>query len=592
MAFATGIGLGYFVDFSINILTTVLSVLLFVVLVFIYLKIAFFTRHIIAYIAMVVCGLLVIGNAKNSFNNIPQSFHLKQFTVLKQLDETEKWDKYKIQNPSFGNGLLYVPSANKNLIVGAIYYSNIKANKNVKSSLPQRFVYHQYLRSKKLGFTAFAQKNDSIYLSENPVFGFRSLIASVQKSIAIKINVLLKDKEIKGLFSAILLGDKSNLDEETQSSFSNLGISHFLAVSGLHVGIIYILLSLLLGLKKFKRHKYMWFKIILVIVVIWFYALISGFSLSVSRAAFMFSCFLLARGFKRNGSSFNVLCFCAFVNLCFNPYVFLDVGFQLSYAAVASIVLLFPKMQALLSFKYKASNYLWDAICVTTCAQLGTMPIVIYTFGFFPAWFLFSNVWLSIFSFVLTISAFLFVPLSYIPTVNSYYANLVNCIYKGFIFGVDAMANLPYTKLPLFLDKWQLMALLLMLFSWFLWLFNKKSIKLYLGIFLSICLVALPQLNDNENQGLSIISEGKKRYYIYNDGNKKWLFPQYYTHTFDGGFVKNNADASLFQNKFRLPEGIRPIKYGELVILHIVKNNGTLKSTLINEETAPHYLSN
>lgn len=584
MAFAFGIGLAYYFDFSVYYLLLVLSILLVAVLICRYFKFAFATRHLFLMLGFTLCGFIVIQKAENRLDAIPESFELQNFKVLKLIEENEKWDKYSIQSKSYANGLLYLPSANNNLEVGASFSSNIKAYKNKESKLPQRFNYYQYLRSKKINYTAFAQKNNLIHLTKSPSFDFRYFIQKVQISIASKIDLLLEGKAIKGLFSAILLGDKSNLDEETQSSFSNLGISHFLAVSGLHVGIIYILLSLLLGLKKFKRHRFLWGKIVLVLSVIWFYALISGFSLSVSRAAFMFSCFLVGRGIKRDGNSFNILCFCAFVSLCFNPYVFTDVGFQLSYAAVASIVLLFPKMQALLSFKYKWLNFLWDAICVTCCAQLGTMPIIIYTFGFFPAWFLLSNIWLSIFSFILTISAFLFVPLAYIPYLSNAYVLLADGIYRAFLFGVNAISTLPFTKVFVFLEAKQLIILLLMLFAWFLWLFNKRNSILYFALISASFFMIIPNNSPNNDGKLNVIQQGNQVFYSYSEGSNKWLFPKYYNSAFDAGYVKNNADNSLFRNKYRLPEEIRPIKYGEIVILHIVNEVGENRSVILSED--------
>lgn len=532
---------------------------------------AFELRSVFLYGALCLSGFARYQYNENAFESIPQTVTIDDFRVLDKLDPSSKFSKYAIIQKGV-KGVLFVPKSINDLDIGRYYGSTIQASKLEFDALPKRFDYSQYLKSKRLWFTAFAKVSDSIYVSNTVHQGFAA-VANIRESVRRKINELLGDYDVSGLYSAILLGDKSLLSDKTQDDFSALGISHFLAVSGLHIGIIYLILSLVLGLQKYKRHKYLVIKISMVLLGIWFYALLSGFSVSVTRAAFMFSCFLIAKAMAREGNSFNILCFCAAVNICLNPDVVFDVGFQLSYAAVASIVVLYPKVQALLVFKYKGLNLMWDAICVSCCAQLGTLPIVIYTFGFFPVWFLISNLWLSLFSFVLTAGAFLFLLIAFIPFISVWYSVLVSWLFDGFMFGVQKLSGLPLAKASLFLDQNQMLVLLLMIFFWSIYVHTKRKRNMIVVLAIAIIFCAMPIANVANHHTLRTIESGGNTYYSYYTPTKKWLFPKRYYGGFDSSFRKLNADESLFQDKFRLPLNIRRAKSNEIVVLHIVHNS-------------------
>jgi competence protein ComEC len=536
-----------------------------------YKNVAFVFRILALSVCIMSVGALFIELRLQKFYEQPKNSELSSFLVKKELSSNESWNKYQIE--SGNNGLLYVAKELGELNVGGHYSVSLAKQKVVQDALPKRFDYPLYLKSKGYFFTAFIKSTDTIYLT-NKHSAWLKLVAGVRNSVYSRLELLFGDKEIKAFYSAILLGDKSWLNQDTQSAFATLGISHFLAVSGLHVGIIYILLSLVLGLTQYKKHKWLMAKLLLVVAVIWMYAILSGFSVSVVRASFMFTCFLFARALKRGGNGFNILCFSAFVTLLINPLAFYDVGFQLSYAAVASIVLLHPKMQSLLSFRYRASNYLWDALCLSTCAQLGTLPIILYTFGYFPVWFLVSNLWLALFGFILTASAFLFLFIAYIPLVGEGFAFLSSEFYKAFLWGVSGLESLPFSKVIIFLERKQMMVLLVMLGFWFVYLYSKKRSALLIAITLSLGVIVWPI--DKIEYGLKEINVGNRKYYIYQTPTKKWLFPLMYNKEFEDSFVKNNADNSLFKDYYRLPKHIRRSKKYEMVVLRILDGNGNV----------------
>ena len=193
-----------------------------------------------------------------------------------------------------------------------------------------------------------------------------------------------------GLYSAMLLGDKSGLDKQLLRTFSITGTMHILAVSGLHVGIVYLILE---GMIKLLSHvcrrsiSSLWF----VIVGTWSFAAISGFSESVIRASMMLSLYLIARSNGLRAKAFNILSFSAFVSLLFNPECIYQVGFQLSHLAVYGIITFFPILKSMIEFRSRFPSYLWTMICLSTSAQITTFPLALYYFGIFPNYFLLSN---------------------------------------------------------------------------------------------------------------------------------------------------------------------------------------------------------
>lgn len=539
--------------------------LLACVLILRYYKVAFVTRIFGLSCALIVLGAICLQFQSQKFEKMATEIELRSFLVEKRISESDKWVKYQISTGD--KGLLYLDNRFKELEVGAYYSSSKTGIKLSDDDLPKRFDYPLYLRSKGLYFSAFINSFDTIY-QETKKNNFLFFVDVLRNEVRVRILKLLKGKEVLGFYSAVLLGDKSWLDEETQTAFATLGISHFLAVSGLHVGIIYLLFGLVFGLNVYRKHKWLLPKIVIVILVIWLYALLSGFTLSVVRAAFMFTCFLFAKLLKRESNAFNILCFSAFINLLYNPMVFYDVGFQLSYAAVASIVLLFPKLQSLLTFKYKVLNWIWDAICVSACAQFGTLPIILYTFGYFPVWFLVSNLWLSVFSFMLTASAFLFLIISYIPFIDMWYSFLVNEIYLLFFRGIQFLEKLPYSKLEFFMEQDQMLILLILLGFWITYLYSRKRSALVVGLL--VCIVFSLRVASEAEPYLNKLQANGRVYYQYSGKGRKWLFPKDYSTYFDDSFVKNNADNSLFKDYYRLPIDIRQKKESEIVVLRIV----------------------
>jgi competence protein ComEC len=255
---------------------------------------------------------------------------------------------------------------------------------------------------------------------------------------------------------AIFLGTKSEISDEMMETYQEVGVMHILAVSGMHVGFIY--LGFIFLLKPFIR-KRPWLTTLPVILV-WIFSFITGAGPAVLRAALMLTFVDIGRKMGNTGNTFNLLLVSAFVLLVMQPYLLWDIGFQLSYAALIGILLF---MQPLNTFVYTerkwVQEYLWQPTMMSVSAQLGTQPLVLYYFGIFPVYFLLSNfivlapVFISMFAAIALIVSALMLP----DVVTGWIGHLIYFILQyGFDKPLIWMNELPNAVVKyLYLDAIQ-----------------------------------------------------------------------------------------------------------------------------------------
>ena len=197
------------------------------------------------------------------------------------------------------------------------------------------------------------------------------------------------DSDAYAVLAAMTLGDKSALTKELKDTYSATGASHVLALSGLHLSIVYGLLTLLLAGRWRKAGQ------LLTLVAVWAFVLLTGMSVSVLRAAVMLTTMSILSLRGRKGMSLGSLSLAAIILLCANPYVLFDVGFQLSFLAVLAILLLIPLADSMVSAqwlqRHRLMKWLWGLLMVSVAAQIGTAPLVAYHFGRLPVYFLLTN---------------------------------------------------------------------------------------------------------------------------------------------------------------------------------------------------------
>ena len=291
------------------------------------------------------------------------------------------------------------------------------------------------------------------------------------------------NEDALGVLSALTVGVKSNIEEEVLTSFSSAGVNHVLALSGLHVGFICLFFHFFLRwMSRKNRTIEKWGRVPLV-VVLWLFSFLVGSSPSIVRAVMMFSLFLLSSLGNRKRSSIQVLCVTALVMLLYRPLWLFDVGFQLSFVAVASILIIHPIVKNYFSFHFKISNYVWELISVSLVAQLGVLPLIIYYFSTFPLYFLLGNLLVIPLISVILFIAFLALLTFFMPVVNSILVFLLSQLLILLLSLVKSIESLPYSTLDgIWITEIEVFVLLILL-VFFTLLLYKPSVR-HLTLFL------------------------------------------------------------------------------------------------------------
>ncbi|MCW3070220.1 MAG: ComEC/Rec2-related protein [Bacteroidetes bacterium] len=324
---------------------------------------------------------------------------------------------------------------------------------------------------------------------------------------------ILKDDHIEGeefaVGAALMLGYSDKLDAEILSAYSGTGALHVLSVSGLHVAIVYVVFNwLLFFLDKVKRGNII--KAVILILLLWFYSALTGLSPSVLRAATMFSFIIIAKAFNRYTNIYNTLAASAFVLLAFNPFLIMEVGFQLSYIAVIGIVYLQPKIYGLFEPENKLIEQAWTITAVSIAAQIATFPLGLYYFHQFPNYFLLSNfivIPVSTVIIYLGIGLFAFTG---VPVISAYLAAGFSKSVWLLNASVKMIGNWPYALQEgisiTARETWLLYAMIL----FFIYYFTRPKVN-YLFCALSVAVVLLcSQAIEQERE------YGQHRMIVYN----------------------------------------------------------------------------
>lgn len=307
-----------------------------------------------------------------------------------------------------GNILVYVRQPVATLFnTGDQVLLNTKLSAITAPQNPDEFDYKTFLERKNLFHAAYVAPGE-VWLT-----GRQSTSWSLSRSgIAIREYVVktLREaglsQEAFSICTALLVGYDDEISSDVMQSFSHSGTLHILSVSGMHTGILYMVLMLLCRLID-PYNRYPKVRCALVIGVMLLFAAITGFSPSVLRAVLMLVLVLLGKTFRRNGNPYNTLLFSAFLLLLYDPFLLADVGFLLSYLAVGGIMYLYPLINNRWSPQNRILKFTWDISLMSVAATLFTLPVTLYYFHQFPLWFLLSNLIIIPLSTVLMGAAFL-----------------------------------------------------------------------------------------------------------------------------------------------------------------------------------------
>ncbi|BDS11671.1 ComEC/Rec2 family competence protein [Aureispira anguillae] len=290
--------------------------------------------------------------------------------------------------------------------------------------------------------------------------------------------------------AALILGAKDQLNKEIRNAYADTGAMHVLAVSGLHIGILAGLISFLLGLIRSENRKWKKVKTLLLLSLLWGFALLTGASASVLRACTMFSFILVGQLLGRKINVYNSLAASAFLLLCINPFLLFDVGFQLSYLALIGIIYLHPKIYKFWYIEHTVGNWIWKGLALSIAAQISTFPISLYYFHQFPVFFWLSGVVVTAAAgLILGIGLCLFL-LYFVPVLSTALGYLLYAavwLMNSLIFAIQQLPGAVWDGF--WLESWQM-------WSWYgliistIYLLSKRQLK-WAFIPLSFCTILL-----------------------------------------------------------------------------------------------------
>jgi competence protein ComEC len=355
--------------------------------------------------------------------------------------------------PTTGKLLLYFSkdSTARQLQYGDIILVSKKLQAIKNSGNPGAFNYERYAAFLGIFYNVFLQPKDWVLLPQKNIDPFWQFIFTArEKILSILRTYAGSNKDELGITEALLIGYTNDLDKDLVQSYSNTGVVHIIAISGMHLGLIYVMLIWI-----FKRLPYIkkskGLQVVFILGCLWLFSLLTGASASVCRAAVMFTFITLGANFFKQASIYNSLAASAFVMLCYNPYYLWDVGFQLSYLAVGGIVAFQKPIYNWFYIPNKYVDAAWKLLAISLAAQTLTFPICIYYFHQFPNMFLITNLIAVPLSSGILYAAIALIAFSWIPYVGLYLGKLVNgavwCMNK-IILWVDSLPFTLWDKIP------------------------------------------------------------------------------------------------------------------------------------------------
>lgn len=410
--------------------------------------------------------------------------------------------------PVIGDVLLYFrkDSTKPNLSYG----SQIVLTKNLMPILnagnPGGFNYARYCSFQNISYQAFLGDDAFITLPTTSTNWFDNALINSRTKVLSILRKNIADPDQLSVAEALLIGYRDDLDRDLVQSYSNTGVVHIIAISGLHLGMIYGLLVLLFKpFRRFRLTKII--KPIAILLVLWGFSFIAGAAPSILRSAVMFTFIVVGDTMGKRTNMYNSLAASAFLLIIINPFSLWDVGFQLSYTAVLSIVVFQKHINKWFYFKNKLLKGLWSLNAVTLSAQILTLPIVLYHFHQFPTLFMFTNLFAVPFSGLVLYAELLLLVSYFIPYVGAFVGKVVGWgvwVMNTFIQQVD---TLPFSVWPsLQISIPQAIILYASIIGFGLWLINKHKQSFIIGLASLAAFITLRSIDfTNRNQQQKLI---------------------------------------------------------------------------------------
>ncbi|MDI9881591.1 ComEC/Rec2 family competence protein [Flectobacillus longus] len=568
---------GYYLGLFVSL------VCLFVLYIFASIKFSKNLTGLLGLLMIVGVGILIVELKKETlFKNHYSDFtdakaiHLVEIVEMveekantwKAIAEVREVIKNDTIYSSHGKTLLYIDKkAERKPELGEKYWlinhlQKIEAPKN-----PYEFDFRRYMELQEIFDQQYVRKGDFLYTGETEhksIYYYAMLLNRYADRAVVKS---IPKKSVYGVVNAMVLGVRDELDSPLMQAYSAAGAIHVLSVSGMHVGIIYQVLIILLGF--IKKRKSRWGQTTFVLVVLsllWFYAFLTGLSSPVLRSTLMFSMVLIAEFIHKKQNTYNTVAFSAFVLLLWNPNFIFQVGFQLSYLAVLGMLFFQPLLVKLWitdvhkGFHIRILYWFWELTCVSVAAQLATFPLTVYYFHQFPLYFLLANPFVIFFSTLVLCVGLLFIviypvlQLFKIYFVLEYLARFLESLTDLLNFSAKMTEKLPHSMIQFLhfskLEVCFIFALLITIAS--LWI-TKSFVWIKSSVLLLIILIWIQieeQFRISEQKQLVIHSIPKGHAISVLDGANVLIIG-------DSGFIKNKKEIGFRLSNYFSEKGVK-----------------------------------
>lgn len=359
---------------------------------------------------------------------------------------------------------------------------------------PGGFDYKRYAAFNGWYYQVYLKRGDYSIAGIKTYNRFQQLLYNTRIFVITIFQKHIPGTQETGLAEALLVGYKEDLDKSLVEQYANTGVVHIIAISGMHLGLIYGLLIILLKPLRNKKYGEI-IHTVLIIAALWFFSLLTGAAPSITRSAIMFSVIVAGNAFMRRSSIYNSLALSAFILLLVNPFNLWDVGFQLSYAALLSIAILGKPIAGILQPENIILEKIWQLIAVTLAAQVFTIPFVLFHFHQFPLSFLLANLIAVPLSSLILYCLIALLVCSSIPIVATIIGWIAYYLIKGMNLYVAFVDALPFSKIES-VNYTIVQALLLMLIlAAFVWWWLRVNVNaLIICLSVSLLLVILKQV--------------------------------------------------------------------------------------------------
>ncbi|MEO6612641.1 MAG: ComEC/Rec2 family competence protein [Chitinophagaceae bacterium] len=429
--------------------------------------------------------------------------------------------------PVKGTLLLYFNKDSPGLLTYGSQVLFKKSLQEIRSTgNPGGFDYKQYALFQGITHQVYLAPDEFELLPGKKGNWFREFLYSSREKILHILRHTIKGDKETGLAEALLIGYKNDLDQSLIQSYTNTGVVHIIAISGLHLGLIYWLLALLLKPLQAKK-KLRWLRPVLIISGLWLFSLLAGAQPSILRSALMLTCIVAGESLSKRTSIYNTMALSAFILLCVDPFWLWDVGFQLSYTAVLSIIIFMRPIYNWFYIKNKLLDSIWKLNAVTLAAQILTVPLSLCYFHQFPSLFLFTNFLAVPLSSLILLGEILLCVISFIPAAAFLVGKLVTCLIQLMNTYIE---NIELIRFSLWdgLQVTFIQAILLLLFiaGAAYWLMERSANGLKWGLCALLGFSALRSfsfIESNKQDKLIVYNAGQKKAIDIIDGRKYYF---------------------------------------------------------------------